>query len=453
MKEEEARLQSYRCLIKRSPALLQALRYCLKTNPNLSRDERLYLHTMTPVITEYTEWVLNQAYAAGRKRLYFLARDAYPVYLTAKRLCAARSLPIDCRYLKVSRSALRMAEYSLMGEDCVDRLCVGGIRVTLRSILARTGLGEKAEDYAGMLGMAGQEDRILSYANVMALKPRLRACAPFQEEVQRRSKRAFPTVSGYLKQEGLLDDIPYALVDSGWIGTMQETLQRLLSVQKPGIRLQGYYFGLYELPPAADSACYHSFYFSPKSEMRRKVYFSNCLFETLCSAPHGMTMAYQADGNVYRPVEDGMGLNPDAMLRYCVLIDQFAYTYSKITVDDDRIAPAGTGRSVCSQPILQQLMGSPQRWEAQAFGFLLFCDDIIEKNVQPVAAPLTPEQIRSQHFVTKAFIMLGLKKGQIHESAWIEGSIVLADCDHKAELFQARLYKNFVYLRKLLRNA
>ena len=400
---------------------------------------------MAPVVTEFTEWVLEEAVRAGRSRLYFLARDAYPVYLAAKRICAARHLQIDCRYLKVSRCALRMAEYSLMGEDCVDRLCVGGIRVTLRSILARTGLGDKAEAFSGMLGMAGEEDRVLSYAEVMALKPRLRACAPFQEEVRQLSESAFPSVIGYLRQEGLLEDVPYALVDSGWIGTMQETLERLLSTCKPGIKLQGYYFGLYELPPAADEACYHSFYFSPRSGLRRKVHFSNCLFETLCSAPHGMTVAYQADGDVYRAALDGMGLNADAMVRYCALADQFADAYSKQSLQPRK------DNHIYSESILRQLMGSPQRWEAQAFGSLRFCDDIIEKTVQPVAAPLTREQIRRQHVLSKAAIMMGLKKGRIYESAWIEGSIALAFDDPSTELIHARLYKEFVYIRKFIK--
>ena len=86
----------------------------------MAQDERLFLNTLAPVILEFTEWVLKKAQKEGKERLYFLARDAYPVFLTAEKLCAARGIKLDCRYLRVSRFALRTAEYHLMGEDHME---------------------------------------------------------------------------------------------------------------------------------------------------------------------------------------------------------------------------------------------------------------------------------------------------------------------------------------------
>ena len=97
------------------------------------------------------------------------------------------------------------------------------------------------------------------------------------------------------------------------------------------------------------------------------------------------------------------------------------------------------------------MMAWPSKTELACFGERLFCDDVREGQMQPVAAHLTVGEIRSQRFIGKALIMLGLRKKTIHESAWIEGSIVRACKDARIELLHARLYKYVIYIRKHLK--
>ena len=410
----------------------------------MAQDESLFLTTMAPVILEFTEWVLKKAQEEGKERLYFLARDAYPIFLTAEKLCAARGIELDCRYLRVSRFALRTAEYHLMGEDCVERLCIGGIRVTFRKILARGGVETATEAIAEELGLTGSEDRVLSHAEIMQIKTRLRACQTFQEAIRQRSEEAYPRVLGYLEQEGLLENVPYALVDSGWIGTLQQTMETLLRTRKPEIKLSGYYFGLYERPRGTDACAYHSFYFSPMSGLYRKIRFSNCLFEALCTAPHGMTVRYRKGEGGFVPIEDGEGLNREKIQDYTALMQALALQYSE--------QKTGAKQPLCSARLLGALMGHPQRWEAEAFGALLFCDDVREKTVQELAVRQTTQEIRDQRLLHRIFVQLGLIKGEIHESAWIEGSIVRNGDKPTWMLFHARLNKCFVHLRQTMRS-
>lgn len=394
------------------------------------------------MILEFTEWVIDQAVRAGKQRLYFLARDAYPVYRAAQTLCAARHIDLDCHYLKVSRYALRMAEYRFMGENCVDRLCVGGIRVTLRKILARAGLEDLTESVTKELDMAGEEDTELCYAEIQRLKPKLKTCKHVLEAIKLRSDAAYPAVMDFLRQEGLLDPIPYALVDSGWIGTLQQTMETLLHAENKEIRLEGYYFGLYEIPAGTDPNSYHCYYFSPKKGLTRKANFSNSLFETLCTAPHGMTVGYEYHGDSVIPVEDGASLNQESVERFCAITERLTALYSQ----EDLCSR----QSNSSEKLLRTMMGHPEDWEAEAFGTLQFCDDVLERTVQEAATPLTTDEIRMQRFFSKVLIMVGLKPGKIHESAWIEGSIVRNGADVRQNLFHAKLYKYFVYLRKQL---
>ena len=47
---------------------------------------------------------------------------------------------------------------------------------------------------------------------------------------------------------------------------------------------------------------YHCYYFSPEAGLRKKVYFSNSLFESIFSAPQGMTTGYEKVQGQWRPV-------------------------------------------------------------------------------------------------------------------------------------------------------
>ena len=42
------------------------------------------------------------------------------------------------------------------------------------------------------------------------------------ERIYEKSDAAYETTIGYLRQEGLLGNVRYAIVDSGWVGTIQK---------------------------------------------------------------------------------------------------------------------------------------------------------------------------------------------------------------------------------------
>lgn len=419
---------------------------------NRGAGAQVYLNVMIPVLIEFVTWVLQSAVRSGKERLYFLARDGYQMYLAACQLCRLWGLELDCRYLKVSRYSLRIPEYFLLREKCLDRICIGGIDVTFGKIMKRAALTEQeGMEIARLIGFESRYHDILNYQEVMGLKQKLRGQERFFEYIYRYSEEAYPAAIGYLKQEGLLEDVPYALVDSGWTGTLQQTLENLLQAEKKGIRLEGYYFGLYELPAQTDKNSYHSFYFQPKKGLRRKVYFSNSLFEAIFSAPEGMTMKYAEEGSAYLPVlnrEENQ--NQQQMEESIALLQRYLKAYEEDPADQSRGMPATADIGI-AEKLLSKCMGEPTELELEAYGENIFSDDILEDDSKKVSAELSEEEIRQQHFVKKAMIMLGLSKKEIHESAWIEGSIVKNGQHVKRNLRHAALYKYVLYLRKMLK--
>lgn len=435
-------------------------------------EKEIYERVLAPTLYEFVLWVLQEALPSGKKRLYFLARDGYQMYLAAQQLCKQYDLDIECRYLKVSRYAVRVPEYHLLGERCLERICVGGIDVTFEKIMQRAALTDKeAEEIAALAGYTENYRKVINYHEVMQLKDCLKKIPLLFHYIDSHSKEAYGTAIGYLTQEGLLEPVSYALVDSGWIGTIQQSIEHLLCQKQPDRKLEGYYFGLYEIPEVERRENYHSFYFTPWGEIKRKVHFSNSLFEAVFSAPEGMTLSYRTEGEkdkiIYVPVTDSReNLNRERISRYICWLEEFlkhqgmqvktgsdSSTSGKLTEQNWKNLPEPDRKLV--EQLLSQFMGNPTQFEAEAYGSLLFSDDVREDNNQKVSADFSEQEIKNHHLLNRLLIMTGVRKKVLHESAWIEGSIAtcgtLNERGRVRNRWHAVFYKYVIYLRKWLK--
>ena len=178
--------------------------------------EREYRHTieqstestLAPVLVEFVKWVLRSAGEHGIRRIYFLARDGWPMYQAARILAEGRDPEIDCRYLKCSRYALRIPAFHLLGRSAVQQICMGGISVTLRKVLRRGGLtDQEIRETARAMGRRDDLDRILSYQEVRELRGPLAQTELFWRYVAAHAEEAYGAAVGYLRREGLMDRI------------------------------------------------------------------------------------------------------------------------------------------------------------------------------------------------------------------------------------------------------
>lgn len=444
--KEEDRLQKYRNLLQSGSCYASAIAKT-EAGRELTTDTRLYLYTMVPVLTGFVNWVLDEAARSGKKRLYFLSRDGYQMYLIARRMTRLRQLSVECRYLHVSRYSMRIPQYHLNLDGGLDRICTGGIDVTLERILRRAALSP--EETAEVVKDIGWQDRyrdILNYRQVRELKQMLRERTGILQYIEKHSFSEYGNAMGYLEQEGLLSDISYAIVDSGWVGTLQESIRALVQSRRPELAVEGYYFGMYEIPKGVDPKTYHAYYFSHCHGLRRKVCFSNSLFETICSADEGMTLYYREENGRYNPVTD-MTSNPNGqqMRRNLAALEEFL-----TVIDEDIFGEAGNDIYL-TERLFHLFMAYPAETEVLAYGDNLFSDDVLEGNLKKAAAELAEKEITDQWFLSKLLIMTGIKKAVIKESAWIEGSIVRCGKHVKRNLLHARWYKYFVFARKQMK--
>lgn len=441
---QERRLEEYKKILSVNPNCLRAVENCIGRHGEIYEKE--YLTVWAPALLEYVNWVVQRAKQEGIRRLYFLARDAYPMYEIAKHI--AESQTIECRYLKVSRYALRIPEYHLLGEKCLDRIFLSGIDVSLGKILRRAALDDdEVWRVCEEINYTGNTEAVLNRREILKLKEEVRTKSRLVfEYIYRHSKAAYADCIGYLKGEGLLDNVPWAVVDSGWVGTIQKSLQNILATEEKGIQVRGYYFGLYELPEDQTGCVYESYYFGPIGKLGKKMNFSNCLYEMIYTHAGPMVKGYEKRENAYLPVYSDLP-NPNCVKveKNTELLIEFIEEYLACEKGElSRFKPV-------AYSLYRRVMGNPTSWEAHYYGNYMFSDDICDEQNQSAARKLTAEEIKDLGTFRKLLVMAGISNKVIHESAWIEGSIVNSGQNRKISLRRAKRAKYLTHLRQSIK--
>ena len=258
---------------------------------------------ISPIITFYAMWILREARKRGLQRLYFVARDGYLVKKVADALIQALGLRLESRYLYGSRQAWHLPAITDFSADSLSWLFEKTRTLTLRIILGRlqTAPEDMSENLISLGWPSSKWDRHLDDESLSRLREDLLGSADFRGFVEKLVESKRETTVRYLQQEGLFDPTPWAIVDLGWHGRLQHSLEKLLVTKQP-TRTVGLYFGLYSDSPALAQLQTASYLncdlrSPPPSKDIPSLVF---LMESFCTAPHGSTVGYhrQTDGNV-----------------------------------------------------------------------------------------------------------------------------------------------------------
>lgn len=396
----------------------------MNTSDRRQIAEQLGNHFSGPIIFYYVWWLLFQAHKRKLERIYFLARDGYLLREIALLFCREFNLNIDCRYLYVSRASLRMPVYHIIGEEAWNLLTLGGCQVTLRSLLDRARLTEKqCADVCKDCGLDAMDlDQLLNRHELAAWRDALKGSCLFHRLVTEKSKAAYGAAIGYMRQEGLMDGVPFALADSGWTGSMQRSLRQLLqSVGFEG-RLTGFYFGMYVEPKAPEDGDYFTWYFNRRSGSFIKIPFCNNLLECILAAPHGMTSGYQLRDSKYIPVM--LPAPQGAELEHIdgQISAVLGYAERRVKEIDFSAFPEKQARQE-TQRLIRRYMAHPSRKEAAYYGESLFCDDVTEAYRFPLADGAQVQALKGYSFPARVWRRIANKEQTVPELFWSYGTI------------------------------
>ena len=441
------RQRRYEDCLRRDPPACQAVK-ALSVPPE-DAVALVNSHVLAPAMGGFVRWILQQAVKSGKTRIYFLARDGYFPYHGTRLLCEQMNLPIACRYLSCSRYSLRMPLFHTNRKEALDLLCGRGMEVSLKRVLSRGGMTqEEKEAVEHRLNLPFSSETLLTPEQLTEIRKRLGECRLFLDCLERHSREALPAAAGYFRQEGLLEDVNDAIVDSGWIGSIQQALGRLLSLLGRKKGLEGYYWGLYDLPERAKKEAYHSYYFGPKGNLREKIWFNNSLFEAVYTAPHGMTLGYEKWENGYRPVYGaiGQGRKESARLLEGCLMPYLQNLLERMGKDYFLYGDLKTDRAMI-RDLFRLFMGAPTREEAEYFGRIPFSDDVVDGEEGQIAPVLTQGQLRDHYVFSRWMVQKGLRKKPFRESAWYIGSVVRGGRHIRRHVRQYAFYQTLRHVR------
>lgn len=331
-----------------------------------------------PMLFSYVWWILKQAQQRQIGTLYFLARDGYLLKEIAQKFCNRFALSIECRYLYCSRVSLRLPSYHLIGDQSYYYLLEPGYYITFEKLMKRANLTDEESKLVchDCRFPWKEKERILGKKEFQQLSQSLRDSFVYRELIIKKSKIAYQTASGYLRQEIPLNLKKFAIVDSGWLGSMQFFLSRLLySIGFRG-EIEGFYFGLYTFPSDCQSGRYSAWYFDNSTGARDKAAFCNNLFECLLGAPHGMTTKYTYKENRFMPVLEPAQNCSSFFYREKEILQ---YTQKRLETITFELFQEDEQKYE-TRKLVRRYMMYPTQQEVRYYGSLHFSDDITESS-------------------------------------------------------------------------
>ena len=375
------------------------------------KQDRLTRYTyavFAPVLCGFVLWVMQEARRRGIRTLYFLSRDGWMMHAAAQHLAPAG---VKCRYMYCSRLTLYHALAHIDMETALRLLCRPSLRMSARTLLARLLRSETVQHAClKQLALPFAADALMTADMAAQMPALLQACPFFMAQMRQTAAAAYAALQGYLRQGGL-GRFAYAIVDSGWIGSTQLALDKLcqaMGLYPP----QGFYFGLSRLSTGADPTAYHAYFFTPATQLRRRSWFVPALFETICSAPHGMCVGYRKEAGRWVPQCQKQDVRAVSWAR---ALSTGVSAYAKQLASRD-LRQLSAARCVkLTQRLLYALMARPTQMEARWLGRLRFGDDLLDQDgeLAPADVPSAWEMMKRR-----------LRDQPLTRSPWPTGSAV-----------------------------
>jgi hypothetical protein len=264
---------------------------------------------VAPTLVGFVLWLLQRAQHYGIERLYFIARDGQILCEIARRLASKLNISCDVRYIYGSRRAWLAPAITAIDDEQLSVLKDFCPVPSVRNLLSRINI--HPEEIKGSLRSIGLGDgdwsRNLTRDERDALYGLIKQDASIHPLILQRAAEKRALLLDYFKQEGLLDPIPWGIVDVGWAGRLQAGLDRILASQGR-TSARGFYFGLkkpatfnnnferqeaYFLDERVGSGFIRPFSRHPQLML---------LVEMFCSADHGQVLGFEKRADRIVPV-------------------------------------------------------------------------------------------------------------------------------------------------------
>lgn len=342
-----------------------------------------------PLLVAYLAWVLRQSQLAGLDTLYFVSRDGQIMLEVAGRLAERLNIRCSLRYLYGSRQAWHAAGLTHVTNEDLSWILEQHGQLTGEMVVRRLHLG-KAETLPILAGLGIDVHRLndpLSAEQRSSLAAALTGNTALAKLVVATAESQRYLLKSYLAQEGVLEQSRWGLVDIGWRGRLQGSLERSLGHFGTPLPV-GFYIGLNDVAGGFRGRDMRAYLFDmPQTGgWGRAPAGLPMLSEMFCQATHGMVLGYEATDSGISPrlnegptaarLSWGVPLVHEGIL---ACVDQLSDAFFEILPTID-LRPL-----VCD--LVEAFWARPSRAEALRWGSFPYEDDQAGLVQAPLATP------------------------------------------------------------------
>jgi FMN phosphatase YigB (HAD superfamily) len=265
-----------------------------------------------PGAVGFLDWVMRRARQDGIDLLLLVSRDGY---ILERLLRQQPDESVKAVYFKGSRTAFTLANINEDNfTDHLDFLLSGADSLSPFEVLERIGVTPPADEVMADLGLG--RETVMCAETIVRMREFLFAYRWNILKICRRNRRG---LFRYLTSLGVRSGARIGLVDVGWNGTTQDSLQLVLS-DLFDVYAKGYYFCLSDSADCArrrrylDMEAMFSAANVPPPTLQR-IYANRVAVELFFSAPHHAIIGYKtgANGEVVAVEDAGRGDVGDLM--------------------------------------------------------------------------------------------------------------------------------------------
>lgn len=269
------------------------------------------------IIGYFLHCLADQCKRKNIKRIYFCSREGWMFFECWKRMqpyLFADSPAPEASYLYVSRIALstaacanegltatnaRVALLPLQNKDFADVCRVYKLDMEpLCPALQQAGLAPDDEIIPAL-----DDNEGVNPANPFSV---LLHDAEFQREVKTQSREARSLVETYLESQGFFDHQDIALVDIGWLGTIQHYLNQSITHRETRPNIHGFLLAATRMGPytGSEESHYEGLVFDQHKFNMAASYILTIkdILEEICRAPHPSVIDYELQEGQVKPV-------------------------------------------------------------------------------------------------------------------------------------------------------
>lgn len=376
-----------------------------------------------PILFMYVWWVILEAQKKNIKRLYFIARDGYPLYEIAKLFVEYFNINIECRYLYCSRKSLMLPSLINSYREELYNLTKYSIKCTLNLLLDRINATETQKQLIiNSINYNSNLNKELTIEEHKYIQQKLISNKEYTNTLIDNAKKLYNNTIHYLEQEKLFANDTTYIVDIGWAGSIQKYLNKLAQLSSANTKIHAFYFGALNSEYLNNNKnLYKTWFFENKRHILSQLLFNINVMERICTAPHGTTEKYEYHEKICKPKLQHIDKKEQDITNY---INSGIFNFTKkilpiIKINDFKNKPLHWHTFV----ICYRLMVAPNKDVLDMFGNTNHCDDITNSYSLPLISMEDTKYLHYYQFHIRLFYKLFKKKmSNYKELVWPYGA-------------------------------